>query len=524
MFKKLFLILSVFILAVILLSCSLPGATPTAEIVILHTNDTHGRIVGNDTDIIGIDRVAAVYKNTPNSILVDAGDALHGLPIATLNRGADIAELMTDSGYTAMTLGNHEFNYGWERIVELRDIAGFPFLTSNVMKDGSNLLDDTVIIEVSGVKIGLFGITTESTAGSAMPEFVRGLIFNDPVQTAREKTEYLRGQGVHVIVALCHLGIEPVKGTLSIQLASEVPEIDVIIDGHSHSELPTGLLENGVLIAQTGQYGGNIGKVTVSVEKGVIISKTATLLTYEEAVETAPDEAVADKLSAIVAHLDTILSEPVGESKAEMSSERSPGVRTQGTPIGNLIADAYRAAADADIAIANGGDIRADITPGIITKGDIISILPFGNTLMVKTVTPALLFEILENGVSGIEVDLELNIDYEQSPQGRFPQVSGFSFVYDPTAPVGIRVVSVTLDNGKDLSPDDKTTTLTLAGSSYVLTGGDYYTMLSDLPVLRELGSADEALSEYIRKNSPIDTPATDRITTLADSFLDAAA
>jgi len=524
MLRKLFIIIFIILLSTALVSCNLFIAAPTAEIVILHTNDTHGRVVGNDDTIIGIDRIAAVYKNTPNSILVDAGDALHGLPIATLGKGADIAGLMRETGYTAMTIGNHEFNYGWERLVELRDIAGFPFLASNVTKDGSPLLDDTMITEVSGVKIGLFGLITESTAGSAMPDFTKGIVFSDAVQTAREKTEYLRGQGVHVVVALCHLGIEPVKGTLSTQLASEVPDIDVIIDGHSHSELPEGIVENGVLIAQTGQYEGNIGKVTISVEKGVIISKTATLITYDEALDTAPDEIVAEKLSEITINIESILSQPIGESRSDMSSQRSPGVRTQGMPLGSLVADAYRTAADTDIAIANGGDIRADINTGVITKGDVISVLPFGNTLMVKTVTPALLYEVLENGVSGIVTDLELNIDYEQSSQGRFPQVSGFSFIYDPTAPVGTRIISITLDDGTDLSPDDTTTTLTLAGSNYVLSGGDYYTMLSDLPVLHELGSADEALAEYIRKNSPISAQTADRITMLADSFLDAAA
>ena len=133
-----------------------PG--PTAEIVLLHTNDTHGRVAGNDTDVIGIDRIAAIHKSIPNSVLLDAGDALHGLPIATLLRGSDIIALMNAAGYGAMAVGNHEFNYGWARLRELRDMAGFPFLASNIMEDGGLPLDDTKIIEVDGVKIGLFGI------------------------------------------------------------------------------------------------------------------------------------------------------------------------------------------------------------------------------------------------------------------------------------------------------------------------------------------------------------------------------
>jgi len=512
MFKKLILIILAVFTAFALFGCGSQIDTPTAEIVIFHTNDTHGRIIGDDEYIIGIDRIAAIHKNTPNSLLVDAGDALHGLPVATINGGADIAELMSAAGYDALVTGNHEFNYGWERLVELRDIAGFPFLASNITRNGSPLLDDTLIIMVDDVKIGLFGIITESTSYLAMPAFVRSIEFGDPVQTAREKAEYLRGQGVHIVVALCHLGVTPYDGTLSTRLASEVPEIDVIIDGHSHTELPDGLMENGVLIAQTGQHGSNLGKIVISVENGEIISKTASLITVEEAQTTAPDETVAGMLSEVMAGIDIILSEPVGESGIDMSSERSPGLRTQEMPLGNLVADAFRAAAATDIAIVNGGSVRADISAGVVTRGDIISVLPFGNSLMVKSITPAVLFEVLENGVSGIVLDSELNIDYEQSAQGRFPQVSGFSFVYDPTAPAGTRVVSVTLDDGRVLSPDDNSTAITLASIDFIMTGGDQFVMLEDIPVMRELGSADEALAEFIRVHTPVGTPASGRI------------
>ena len=515
MFKRFTLILLAILLSASLLSCSFPIKKPTAEIVLLHTNDIHGRVVGDETYIIGIDRIAAIHKSIPNSILLDAGDALHGLPVATINGGADIASLMNAAGYSAMVPGNHEFNYGWERLVELRDMAGFPFLASNVTVNGTHLLDDSLIIEIDGVKIGLFGIITEATSYSAMPEFVRAVDFADPVNTAKLKADHLRSQGVHVVVALCHLGDSPSGGTLSTELASALPDhIDVIIDGHSHSELPEGRMENGTLIVQTGGHGNNLGKITISVEEGVITSKTASLITVEEALKFEPDETVAGMLSDIMAGIDKILSLPIGESAIEWSSARSPGVRTQEMPLGSLVADAYRAAADAEIAIANGGDIRADILPGVITMGDVISVLPFGNTLMVKSITPAILFEVLENGVNGIITDDEGNIDIEQSPQGRFPQISGFSFIYDPVAPPGERIVSVTLDDGRELFPDDFSTNLSLAGSNYVMTGGDMYFMLEDLPVQRELGAADEALVNFIRKNSPVDEPPAGRIST----------
>ncbi|MCL2088394.1 MAG: bifunctional metallophosphatase/5'-nucleotidase [Oscillospiraceae bacterium] len=473
----------------------------------------HGRIVNDEEQgIIGIDRVAALHKSTPNSILIDAGDTLHGLPIATLNRGADVAELMRAAGYSAMAMGNHEFNYGWERLPQLREIAGFPFLASNVTKNGEPILDDTAVIEVDGVRIGLFGITTESAGDTVMPAFVEGIEFEDPVATAQERVKRLKKESVHVIIAITHSGIEGVKGTLSTQLADRVPEIDIIIDGHSHTEMPEGLTESGVLIAQTGGHGGSVGRVTVTVTDGEITAKTAVIIDFDTAQNTPPDTTVADKLSAISGEMESLLSESVGQSGDEMSSARAPGVRTQEMPLGSLVADAYRQAANTEIAIANGGDIRADLPQGTVTKGDIISILPYGNTLMVKTVTPALLKEILENGVSGIVLDSSGSIDIEESPQGRFLQVSGFSFSYDPSAPIGQRVLSITLDGGRELALDDTAAKITLAATNYVMTGGDYYTMLADLPVERELGSADEALSEYIENNSPVTAPQAGRI------------
>ena len=510
--KKLYLLL---ILVFSLSSgCGNSGNESKTEIVILHTNDSHGRVDGDGENIIGIDRIAAIHKSMSGSILVDAGDALHGLPIATLNRGADIVTLMNEAGYSAMAVGNHEFNYGYERLVELEAMARFPILASNVMKGGATLVHDMTMIERNGIKIGMFGITTEDTAYSAMPKYVSGLVFEDPVKIAREKAESLRKQGALVVVALCHLGVEPYNGTLSTELARKIPEIDVIIDGHSHTALKEGLLENGVLIAQAGWYENNLGKVTIALEKGRVTSKTALLIDCAEAQKVALDETVAAKLSEIKAGLETVLQEPVGQSRDEMSSARAPGVRTQEMPLGNLVADAYREAAEADIAVANGGDIRADIVPGAITKGDVIGILPFGNTLMVKTVTPALLCKALENSVSGIVVNEHGNIDHEKSAQGRFLQISGFSFAYDPTAPAGERVVSITLDDGTEFSLDDDEMHLSLAGTNYVMTGGDRYTMLGELPVERELGAADEALAEFVRKHSPIVAPEEGRITT----------
>ena len=499
------------LMATMFTGCLTPGGT--AEIVLLHTNDTHGRVAGDDTEVIGIDRIAAIHGSMPNSILLDAGDALHGLPIATLLRGADIVALMGAAGYDAMAVGNHEFNYGWERLLELRS-TDFPLLASNISRDGGAFLPGKVVIDIEGVKVGVFGLTTEGAAHSTMPAYVEGLAFGDATAAAEEKVEELREMGAQVVVALCHLGCVPCEGgTLTPELARAVPGIDVIVDGHSHTVLPEGMTENGVLIVQAGDNGKYLGKVTITLKNGKITSKAAALIDHGEAQATAPDEAVAARLAEILAEQKGLLREPVGEAAALMSADRAPGVRTQEMPLGNLVADAYREAAASDIAVANGGDIRAGLKAGVVTRGDIISVLPFGNTLMVKAVTPARLRAALENGVGGIVLDAGGAIDNEQSPQGRFLQVSGFRFSYDPSKPAGERVTSITLDDGTELSLDDDATQLRLAGSNYVMTGGDSFAMLGELPVERELGAADEALAAFIKAHSPAAAPETGRIT-----------
>jgi 5'-nucleotidase len=349
-------------------------------------------------------------------------------------------------------------------------------------------------------------------------------VFENPAKVARETADYLRKQGAQVVVALSHLGVTPYDGTLSTELAKEAPEIDVIIDGHSHSALKDGLLENGVLIAQKGENANNLGKVTIILEKGRITSKTASLINYEEAQKTEPDEAVTAKLAEITAGLDVVLKVLVGETTDGMSAIRAPGLRTQGMPLGNLVANAYREAAEADLAVANGGDIRAELKEGTITMGDIISILPFGNTLMVKTVTPTVLRQALENSVSGMILDEQGNIDHEKSEQGKYLQVSGFSFTYNPAAPVGERIVSITLDDGRELSLSDNETRFSLVGTNFVMTGNEHYTMLGELPVSRELGAADEALAEFVRKHSPIVAPKEDRINVIQEIEMEEAA
>ncbi len=234
----------------------------TDEVVIYHTNDTHGYLSGDGESIVGIDTVAGLKESTPGSILVDAGDATQGLPLASLTKGADVIELMNLAGYDLMTAGNHEFDFGTEQFLSNVALADFPILAANIYREGQPLLQDVqegnngchTVIQRDGVKIGFFGLTTVETATSTNPAGIADLEFEDEVETAKKEINELEAEDVDVIIAVCHLGNTDASCT-SVDLAEAMTgeyqdKIDVIIDGHSHTVENDET--NGILIVQTG--------------------------------------------------------------------------------------------------------------------------------------------------------------------------------------------------------------------------------------------------------------------------------
>lgn len=215
----------------------------SVKITIVHTNDVHSRVSEGKYDGMGYDRVATIVKNeeamNPNVIVMDAGDAFHGQTIATLNDGESIVKIMNAVGYDIMTAGNHDFNYGQDRLIELADMADFPIVSANVFKaDYTSFLPAYEIMEYDGVKVAVFGLATPATTFMTHPDNVIGLTFFDPIITAKMMTAQLQDEA-DIIVCLSHLGVEG-KYT-SEMLAEYVDGIDVIVDGHSHTIMETGL-------------------------------------------------------------------------------------------------------------------------------------------------------------------------------------------------------------------------------------------------------------------------------------------
>ena len=496
--RKILCFISALAVAIALLSCA-PTRVVTRRaapagfttITIFHTNDIHGRFVRAGSSM-GIDTIAAIYAQHPNAILVDAGDTVHGLPFANLNEGRNAVELMNMAGYSLMVPGNHEFNFGWETLLELERMANFPFLAANIFMDGQPLFQPYHIANIGGIYVGFFGLTTPDTPVTTHPNNVIGIDFTDPVEASRRSVAALQAEGVHMIVALAHLGFNPENARgdeWPLRIAAEVPGIDLIIDGHSHTLIPNGHWTNDVLVVQSGEHAEWLGMVQVVLLNGAVYEMTASVIHRDYALANfEPQASVTAAIERMNAELSIAFSEVVGYTPITLFGDgggHRDNLRSREVPIGNLVADSVVWATGANMALVNSGNIRYHFHAGNITIGDVIQVLAFPNYVIVVEITPAQLRQALENGVSLMPGN------------GRFPQVSGFSFVFDQSAPEGSRIISVNV-GGQALNLNDTTTTLTLAINDFVAAGGDGYTIFTGLTQVGQAGLQSDIFIDYL--------------------------
>ncbi|MGE8080458.1 5'-nucleotidase C-terminal domain-containing protein [Peribacillus loiseleuriae] len=481
------------------------AADAKTTITILHTNDTHAKVTPEDGGM-GFAKLSSLVKqlkekNPKNTLLLDAGDTFHGTPFATLESGESIAKIFNQIGYDGLAAGNHDFNYGFERLLALEKIVNFPILSANVYhtQDHSRLLEPWMIKTVGDIKVGVFGLTTPETTYKTHPKNVEGLTFADPVEEANAMVKELKAEGADIIIALTHLGIDASSTETSIKVAEGAPGIDLIVDGHSHSTLVAGQ-EAGkdTLIVSAGEYTKNLGVVELTLEGKVITGKKAHLITKEEAENLPDDVDISTLIKDIKKKQEVILSEKIGETDAILEGERTQ-VRARETNLGNLLSDAMVHATGADAAITNGGGIRASIKQGTITKGNVVDVLPFGNFLVTKKFTGAEMKAALEHGTS----------DYP-NVKGAFPHVSGITFEIDVKAEKGNRVKNLKIAGAPAVMEKE----YTVATNDFLASGGDDYTMLKNGPLVNEYGALDEVVIEYIKENSPIKARIENRIVT----------
>lgn len=476
------------------------------KLTIIHTNDVHSRVVGSEDSLIGYAKLATLVKEMRkegNVLLLDAGDTTHGLPIATISNGESIIKLMNQMGYDAMVPGNHDFNYGYDRLIELNRMADFPILAANVIReDGTRDLEEYTIIEIDGIKVGIFGLTTQETKFKSNPKNTEGININDPVAVAEEMVKKLKEEDVKLVIALAHIGMDEESNPKTTDIAKKVQGIDIIIDGHSHTMLEEGEVIGDTLIVQTGEYLKNIGVVNVELADGKISKKEAKLMTFEDALALKEDEEISNKISELEEENNQVLSVTIGQSNVDLVGEREV-VRAGESNLGNLATDAMLDITGADVALTNGGGIRASIPAGQISKGNILEVFPFGNYIVVLELTGEDIIKALEHGV-----------DTYPEPAGKFPHVAGMTYKIDPSKEAGSRIVELLID-GK---PVELNKTYTLATNDFLAVGGDGYTMFGDAPIVGEFEGLDEALIKYIEKIGVIDYQAEGRITTVEEA------
>ena len=481
-------------MAALLLIFFIPNLASAEEIIIFHTNDMHSRILNSDDNgkSIGLAEMAAavrtIKKQNKLTFWFDAGDTLHGMPRINISNGENIVPLLNFAGIDLLAPGNHDFDYGAEQIEILAQKLKFPVLAANVTRksNGAKVFPPYKIFKQGNIKIGVFGLATPETAYKSSSAKFAPFNFLNPVESAREMIKILRPQ-CDVVICVMHMGLDKSSEFTSARIAAETEGIDVIIDGHSHTELPEGLTVGNTLIAQADCYEHYLGQVKINLRDGKITSKTAKLLTAEDVkkINPTPDKKITNQIIRMEKKNKKILDEVVAYSEKELSGAREL-IRRQESEIGNLCADMLRWKTGADIAVMNGGGIRTGLPAGDITRGDILEIMPFGNNAQKAEISGKVIREMLEHSVFGVPATF-----------GGFLSVSGMTFSFDPSKPAGQRVEEVFI-NGEIL---DENKIYTMAAPNFTLMGGDDYTMLKDLKIVGEYETLDDILTEYLNKN-----------------------
>ena len=449
-----------------------PAQSPeTVRVTLLQVNDVYQISPVDKGKRGGLARLATLRKivleESPHTLYLLAGDTLAPSVASNIFKGKQMIAAWNATGLDYATLGNHEFDFGDATLRERMLESKFTWLGSNVFdRKTGKLFGDMppfVVREFGGVKVGLFGLLTVDTKQTSSPG--ADVEFRDPCRTAKDAIKQLRKRGARTIVAITHLTLENDK-----RLARCAPGIDVIIGGHEHTVLQS--LSERTPIFKMGSDGRNLGRIDLNIHRrsGTVDSIDWEIIPVTDGVEEEPKSAavIAEYEKKLSAELDL----PVGRTTVELDARQETN-RSRETNLGSFIADSYRKYAGADVALLNGGSIRSNTTygPGALTKRDVLSILPFENPIVKIEITGATLRAALEHGVSRIR---------EEKEAGLFPQVSGLRFTYDGRLAPGARVTNVTV-NGTPLDPAK---TYTLAVNTYVLGGGDGYTMFKDAPLL----------------------------------------
>lgn len=505
---------------------------------ILHINDFHARfgsITATDSNCSaeadaagecfgGIARLRTAIDAKraelagENVVLLDAGDQFQGSLFYTQYRSGIISEFANDLGVDAMAVGNHEFDDGPEELAKLIAAAEFPILSGNTnVQNEATLagkLPGAIILDFDGQKVGIVSVLAEDTDETSAPG--DNVVFEDAAIYLRGAVHGLEAAGVNKIIALTHVGYG-----VDLGIAASVPGIDLIVGGHSHTLLsntderaagPYPTMVNGpdgreVPVVTAYSYGKYLGDLVVTWDDdGDVVSAMGAPILLDASVE--PFQPYIARLAELEEPIKELTSGVIGLATAPIDGAREK-CRVVECQMGNLVADAMLdrvAGQGVTIAIQNGGGLRASIDAGEITVGEVITVLPFSNTLATVGLSGADIIEALENGVSDVE-----------NGAGRFPQVAGLKYSYTLASPAGERVSDVLVGSGETWAPIDEAATYTIVTNNYMRGGGDGYATFAGGDNPYDFGPPlEQVLADFIAKQGGEYTPYTDgRITVI---------
>lgn len=437
----------------------------TKTITILTVNDFHGAMIEAGKNpgaakLVGYVKAEAA-KNLAGTILLSAGDMFQGSPDSNLLYGKPVVAIMNEAGFAAMTLGNHEFDWGNQVLIERINQANFPFVAANVMDKTTgkpvSFVKPYTLLEKKELKIAIIGLTTPETAYKTNPVYSKNFIFCDPAKTVKELVPLLKQQGTDIIVVLSHMGSEmdaanEIKGEVA-DLALNTEGVDAIVSGHTHQRV-AGMV-NSVPIVQAAYNGRAVGKIVLTFSENahkVVAAEAAVVdLVAKDLVADAAVQDITRKAQNEVAPVKDII---LGYTKKELSHNKA-SVST----LGQWVTDVMRRTMKADIAFQNGGGLRTSIPAGNITIGNLYEVVPFDNTLVTLELTGKQIKENLEYGIYNKQIGML--------------QFSGLVVKYDKSQPEGKRVVEVSLHNGRRL---DLNKTYKVVTNDFLAQGGDGFT------------------------------------------------
>ncbi len=521
-----------------------PLPTPTTpapvEIQLLSVSDWHGQLdpiaVRETGDVGGAAVIAAYWQadrtKNPNTITITAGDSIGGSPaLSAFAEEEPAIKALNLMGLDVNTFGNHDFDRGTAHLQKMIDLAKYQYVSANLKNVDSNLkkVKPYTILTVAGVKVAFIGLTNPEAPTLVFPGRFGSIEVTDPVAAAMQARDDARAAGATVVIAVGHLGVtgKDASGADTgplIDFAKKVSGFDVIFGDHTDVEF-IGTI-NGALVVENRSKGLRYARTKLTVGPDQKVIKSWAEFVTPLAKNVTPDPAVVLMLAPYRTALSSALDAVVG-TVTETFPRGNNVERQREVAIGNLVADALRIRYNSQIALVNGGGIRAPLPssyapidqtlrrpstgyaggpPFDLSSGDILTVLPFGNYAVTRTLTGSQLYAILENGVSMISAD-------GTGTDGRFLQVSGLKFSFDSREPVGSRIKSVELLNGTPIAKDATTYTATV--NDFMSNGGDGYTILADgQGVSREV--MYDVVLEYVKGTGPLAPKIEGRITNLA--------